>query len=168
MALSPVKEDAFQVSFSKTDDDPAARGKTRADTRALCVHASGPHTPLADPILRTPPSLPPPLHLQSRQARPVMGPRSLSGSSNPGHQAPESTLPTQPAAGSSVGTPSHRVTRRSCGQAWTQWKCALNDYSCLPRVGHHQHLQPVCTQNGQRGARQPPGLTFTLNVPAQP
>ena len=60
MALSPVKEDAFQVSFSKTDDDPAARGKTRADTRALCVHASGPHTPLADPILRTPPSLPPP------------------------------------------------------------------------------------------------------------
>lgn len=66
MALSPVKEDAFQVSFSKTDDDPAARGKTRADTRALCVHASGPHTPLADPILRTPPSLPPPIYRADR------------------------------------------------------------------------------------------------------
>lgn len=59
MALSPVKEDAFQVSFSKTDDDPAARGRTRADTRAVCVHASGPHTPLADPVLRTLPPLPP-------------------------------------------------------------------------------------------------------------
>lgn len=84
-------------------------------------------------------------------------PRSLSGSSNPGYPAPESTLPTQPEAGSSVGTPSHRVTRRSQGQAWTQWECAVNDHSCLPRAGHHQHLQPVCIQNRQRGARRPPG-----------
>lgn len=33
----------------------------------------------------------------------------------------------------------------------------MNDSSCLPRAGHRQHLQPVCTQNGQRGTCPPPG-----------
>ena len=33
----------------------------------------------------------------------------------------------------------------------------MNVSSRLPRARHRQHLQPVCTQNGQRGARRPPG-----------